>query len=416
MLELKDTNIDNSMMEETINLLIRRQAELNSLLEITQAINHNYPESTLYQMFEFVLKMHLKVGKLRVFMYTQETWIQACNFGVTILTAKQQYNLCQNLRSYVETTDLTLSEVREFEPYDLLIPVFYSEGQFAYVLLGDYHMPEFVSNDANFIQTILHLIMVALENKRLFKERLKQERLQKEMDVAEQVQSMLFPKELPRNRLIEMDAVYLPHHSIGGDYYDYIELNPFEFLFCIADVTGKGISAALLMANFQANLRALAKQNLSLITLVKELNGILFSSTKGEKFITLFVAIYNTQNRTLHYINAGHQPPMLVFGDEVKSLNKGCTVIGVFDELPFVHSELLILEPGTLVFCYTDGLVEFEDEEEYPLDADELKAFLVANGKYRVHEINARLMKFLKNKSKRDFYDDDITLLAFKCK
>ena len=414
MFELKDTHIENSMMEETINLLIRRQAELNSLLEITQAINHNYPESTLFQMFEFVLKMHLKVGKLRVFMYTQDTWAQACAFGVGNLTPKQQYNLCQQIRNYTETTNLTNSEAKELEPYDYLIPVFYSEGQFAYVLLGDYHMPEFVSNDANFIQTILHLIMVALENKRLFKERLKQERLQKEMDVAEQVQSMLFPKELPRNRLIEMDAVYLPHHSIGGDYYDYIELNPFEFLVCIADVTGKGISAALLMANFQANLRALAKQNLSLITLVKELNGILFSSTKGEKFITLFVGIYNTQNRTLHYINAGHQPPMLISKEEVRTLNKGCTVIGVFDELPFVHSELLSLEAGSLLFCYTDGLIESEDEDLW--ENDELRDFLIAHQKYKVPEIHGRLMKHLKNKSKRDFYDDDITLLSFKCK
>jgi len=417
MLEIKDSHIQNSMMEETINLLIRRQAELNSLLEITQAINQNNPESTLFQMFEFVLKMHLKVGRLRVYMYTQDTWAQVCSFGVGNLTAKQQYNLCQRLRLYNDTTDLTqLVDIKELEPYDLLIPVFFNESQFAYVLLGEYHMLEFVSNDASFIQTILHLIMVALENKRLFRERLKQERLQKEMDVAVQVQSMLFPKELPRNRLIEMDAVYLPHHSIGGDYYDYIELNPFEFLVCIADVTGKGISAALLMANFQANLRALAKQNLSLITLVKELNGILYSATKGEKFITLFVAIYNTQTRSLHYINAGHQPPLLILDDKISTLNKGCTVIGVFEELPFVHSELLTLDPGTLIFCFTDGLIEFEEEDENLMDGEGLKQFLVDNQKYRVHEINARLMKYLKNKSNRDFYDDDITLLSFKCK
>ncbi len=414
MLELKDTNTESSMMEETINLLIRRQAELNSLLEITQAINHNYPESTLYQMFEFVLKMHLKVGKLRVFMYTGQVWSQASAYGVGNLNPKQQFNLCERLLKFVETTNLIGSTIKELEPYDYLIPVFYSEGQFAYVLLGDYHMPEFVSNDANFIQTILHLIMVALENKRLFKERLKQERLQKEMDVAEQVQSMLFPKQLPKNRLIEMEALYLPHHSIGGDYYDYIELNPFEFLVCIADVTGKGISAALLMANFQANLRALAKQNLSLITLVKELNGILFSSTKGEKFITLFVAIYNTQNRTLHYINAGHQPPLLVYKEEVKTLNKGCTVIGVFDELPFVHSELLNLEPGSLLFCFTDGLVESEEGDL--IEMEELKSFIINNQKYKVSEMHNRLMKLIKTKAKKDYYDDDITLLSFKCK
>ena len=414
MIEIKETHIDNATNEETIKLLIRRQAELNSLFELSQAINHNYPEPTLFKMFEFVLEKHLKVGKLRVFMFTQETWVQACSFGVSELNSRQQISLCQNLRTYVDTTHLTHTIHKELEAYDLVIPVFYSEGQYAYVLLGDYQVPEFVANDANFIQTILHLIMVALENKRLFKERLKQDRLQKEMDVAEQVQSMLFPKELPKNRLIEMDAVYLPHHSIGGDYYDYIEINPFEFLICIADVTGKGISAALLMANFQANLRALAKQNLSLITLVKELNGILFSATKGEKFITLFVAIYNTQNRTLHYINAGHQPPILIFKEEVKMLNKGCTVIGVFDELPFVHSEFLTLEPGSLLFCYTDGLVEAEDEELWK--EEELKLFLINHLKYKVGEIHTRLMKLLKIKSKRDFYDDDITLLSFKCK
>lgn len=406
---------DSQNTEEIISLLIRRQAELNSLLEISQAINRNYTESTIFQMFEFVLKMHLKVGKLRMYICREEVWSAAAAYGQSRLSPKQQYNLCKRLKNYTEITFLEDSTDPELKEYALLIPVFYNQAQSAYVLLGNYTINENVNADASFIQTIINVIMVAIENKHLFKERLAQERFQKEIELASQVQSMLFPRDLPNNNRIDIDSVYLPHHSIGGDYYDYFELSKNDFMFCIADVTGKGIAAALLMANFQANLRALSKQSTSLVHLVTELNTVLFNNTKGERFITLFVGLLNTETRVLNYINAGHHAPFVICNESLVSLESGTTVIGVFDELPFIHPGRIVLEPNSLLFCYTDGLVEFE-EDNYLMEIDWLREFVVENQGLRVAELNKKLIKHVRTKMNSEQFEDDITLLTFRCK
>ena len=107
-----------------------------------------------------------------------------------------------------------------------------------------------------------------------------------------------------------MAAFYRPHFEVGGDYYDVVKMGKDQFGFCIADVSGKGISAALLMSNFQASLRALFTKEISLYQLIEKLNERVFDTAKGEKFITLFIARYNVVTRTLEYVNAGHNPPI----------------------------------------------------------------------------------------------------------
>src|SRR5690606_32549039 len=131
---------------------------------------------------------------------------------------------------------------------------------------------------------------------------------------------------------------------------------------------GKGVSAALLMANLQASLRAWASVESDLVKLVRRLNEIVVSNTKGERFITLFLGLYNEKTRMLSYINAGHNPPILINGGKSRFLKKGTTIIGAFEELPSVVVGEEQLSPGSLVFNYTDGLVESPDEEVYVTD------------------------------------------------
>jgi len=163
----------------------------------------------------------------------------------------------------------------------------------------------------HFVQTLSNIIVVAIENIRLFNESLRQEALKKELELASKMQSMLIPRKetLPRNEKLHLTAFYHPHFDVGGDYYDCIILNKDEVGFCIADVSGKGISAALLMSNFQANLRALFTHEISLPALVERLNERVISSANGEKFITLFIAKFNYRTNDLVYINAGHNAP-----------------------------------------------------------------------------------------------------------
>ena len=165
------------------------------------------------------------------------------------------------------------------EAFDIVIPVYNNNSPLAYVLIGDIvEEGEGVSptiKHLHFIQTLSNIIIVSIENMRLFQESLRQIAIKKELELASRMQNMLIPKnsELPQNDKIWITSFYHPHLDVGGDYYDFINLSENEVGFCIADVSGKGISAALLMSNFQANLRALFSSEISLPALVEKLNG-----------------------------------------------------------------------------------------------------------------------------------------------
>ena len=193
-----------------------------------------------------------------------------------------------------------------------------------------------------------------------------QEALKKELELASKMQAMLIPdrESLPRNKNVIIDSFYLPHFDVGGDYYDVVELSEDEIGFCIADVSGKGISAALLMSNFQANLRALFTPEVSLTELIRKLNLIVLKNTKGEKFITLFIAKYCYKTKELVYINAGHNPPIMFNAKTgtVNFLKNGCVGLGMVDEIHEINKGYIKITNNSKLICYTDGLVEFGTE------------------------------------------------------
>ena len=176
------------------------------------------------------------------------------------------------------------------------------------------------------------------------------------------MQNMLIPNSnnLPSNKYLNFKSFYHPHYEVGGDYYDVIQLSGNEVGFCIADVSGKGMSAAILMSNFQANLRALFTKDISLELIMTKLNKRVLESANCEKFITLFIAKYNYSKRKLEYINAGHNPALLYqMKDQTLSLlSSGCVGMGMLDELPFISTNIININCPTKLLCYTDGLVE----------------------------------------------------------
>jgi sigma-B regulation protein RsbU (phosphoserine phosphatase) len=270
-----------------------------------------------------------------------------------------------------------------------------------------------LSNDLNFIQTLINVVVVALENKKLFSQRIQSERFRREMELAVEVQNMLVPLRTYKDAAVELDARYLPHQNIGGDYVDFIRLNEDEFLWCIADVSGKGISAALLMANFQASLHAWATVESDLTNIMERLNKIVLSNTKGERFITVFLAKYNQKTRLLNYVNAGHNPTILYSKGEAIHLKLGSTMIGVFDELPFINQGEIDIEPGTFIFNYTDGVTDYDSTGPKLWDEEKLFDFLLQNGELSPAKYNQLLLDHVNAVTKGKAIDD-ITLLTMR--
>jgi sigma-B regulation protein RsbU (phosphoserine phosphatase) len=399
---------------ELIQLLLKRQAELNSLLEITQAINKNSSSSILFEMLEVILNVHLKIGKVRLLIRESEHFYCAARFGGEFENAKALQQTCQVLSDYKNITFLKSNPNVLLNKYEYFVPVFHKDEFLAFVLIGDFYTGhELIDNDLNFIQTLINVIVVALENKKLFQERVDRERLQRDMELAVEVQGMLIPRSLPKTGSVEVGATYLPNQNIGGDYFDFIKLGSDEFLWCIADASGKGVSAALLMANLQASLRAWTSVESDLVKVVERLNEIVVSNTNGERFITLFLGLYNEKTRLLKYVNAGHNPPILINEKNVKFLKEGTTIIGAFDKLPSVRVGSEILSSGSLIFNYTDGLVESPNEEVYISD-DELVEHLMNSSHLTVDDLNEAILRNIQLANHARMNSDDITILSIR--
>ena len=359
--------------------------KLNALLDITLAINDNVSTSELIRRYEKMLTDDLDIGKVIVLKFSDK-WECLLNSGFGNKFFKK-VDMERDLLPFEEISFIT-SEPQHFpELVDIVIPVSHKDKAIAFVLIGDIEEEgEGVSpiiKHLRFIQTLSNIITVAIENKRLFQETLRQEALKREMELASKMQTMLIPakEKLPSNEHIQIKAFYHPHFEVGGDYYDVIQLSEDEVGFCIADVSGKGISAAILMSNFQANVRALFTADKGLTDTLHKLNSSVMNSAKGEKFITLFIARYHYRTRELRYVNAGHNPPLLYEpgSDKLTPLASGCVGMGMLDELPFVNEATVNMEEPAKLFCYTDGLVEVIQDSGVEFGTENLEKELINN-------------------------------------
>jgi len=344
--------------------------KLNTLLEITNAINANLATEELLLRFEQLLIKKLNIGKLLI--YANLTGWKIISKAGLDKEEKIEIDVTKHLLEITEITTTFSIKNEVFSGFDFIIPVFHNSSPLAYVLIGDVEEEkEGVSptiKHISFIQTLTNFIFVAIENKKLVEDSLRQESFKKEMELASDMQQMLIPNsnKFPENNFFEIETFYLPHYEVGGDYYDFAFLNEEEFFFCIADVSGKGISAALLMSNFQASVRAYLHTGIRLSELLEKLNIRVIESTQGEKFITFFVAKYNFIKRELTYINAGHNAPILYDKKKktVEYLNIGCPGPGMLDKMPPVEEGIVRIKNNSKIICYTDGLAELEKEND----------------------------------------------------
>lgn len=389
-----------------------KKLQLHWLLQITKAINYNFSTRQLLDVYEHVLYTQLKVEKLALLIH-EGKWECALLYGTD--TNFREINLEKILLELNKLQNLETEQELWISNFETILPVYHKDQILAYALVGG--LGNSVIPRRNellpFIHTITNLIVVAMENNNMANEKIRQAGIRKELELAAQMQTMLFPTELPSRKDYVISATYLPHQEVGGDYYDYIPLNEDEFVFCMADVSGKGIPAALLMSNFQANLHAHVHLMQSLPELVRLLNDKVYKSAKGEKFITFFIGRYNSKTRELHYVNAGHNPPFLIHDKVVYMLNEGSTGLGMFEALPFVNPGKVFIPGNAMLHCYTDGITDVENDEGLDFGTERLRDFLTARTQLHDipelhHQLVSKLFAFKQTKN----YTDDITLLT----
>ena len=388
-----------------------KQMELNSLLEITEAINNNLPEKALYKIYDFTIRANLNIDKYALYVFGQN-WQAKVSYGTTV-DLKVNGTLPKEITELKEITRIDDVEA-PFNQFKVAIPILHKTQNLAIVLATGSDVNIEMLN-ITFLQAISNLIIVAIENKRLARRQLEEEAIRKELEIAKNVQTFLFPDSLPDGVRLKVEASYLPHHTVGGDYYDYIPINKSQFLVCIADVSGKGIPAALMMSNFQASLHTMLRHTSNLTEVVEALNYQIHESAKGESFITFFAAIYDHELNTMVYVNAGHNPPYLFNNSgEMQELTIGSTVLGVFDPLPFISEGFIPDLDGFTLFCYTDGLTETENDAGVEIGSDRIAEFFQENHHKNLTKIHQALLDEIDEFRGKVDYKDDITVLSCK--
>lgn len=246
---------------------------------------------------------------------------------------------------------------------------------------------------------------------RSFEDLRKREAFDREMEIAREVQEQLFPKSDPKVLGLEVAGVCLPAAGVGGDYYDYLSFSDSSLGLVVADVSGKGISAALLMASLQASVRNVIGPDTHPSEANQTLNQILYRATTASRYATLFLGLFDGRNRLLRYSNAGHNPPMILRGGSSQKLSEGGLPLGILDGSHYFEGSRT-LEPGDLLLMYTDGAVEAADPSgrEFGLDRLVASASSRSNGE-NLRDLVQHLVADVQKWTHDSPQQDDITLV-----
>jgi predicted permease len=259
-----------------------------------------------------------------------------------------------------------------------------------------------------------------LENARLTDRVLEQEKVRRDLAMAAEVQRRLLPPQAPRTAAATFAAFTLPARTIGGDYYDFLDLGEAQVGIAVADVSGKGISAALVMSVVQASLRVItSNRGMSLSDMTAQMNRFLYQSTGANKYATFFYAQVDESGRRLRYVNAGHNPPFLVRSSngtsEIAELSAGGTVLGLFPDIECQAADI-DFRPGDLLVAFTDGVPEALNAAGEEFGEERLKDVLRAAAGATADEISKRLADTMRDWIGTAEQHDDLTFVVVAMK
>lgn len=415
----QESNIQNVYdTSDPQKLLQLKRMESDALLDVLRYINHSdMTISHLCTIVGLVLRAQLGV-KQQAFYYSDskstETWVEGIKQGFDTLSE-------ETLDEVVGFTHITAVDPEQHlhlseHAVEYVIPITHQEELVGFFLIADFADSEVeAQNDLIFIETIGYIMGVAIRNQQLFEEKMNQEFLRKELEVAETIQKQLITSDFSRFPEIDVYGINEAHHGVGGDFYDIIRKGDQQIFLSIADVSGKGIGAALLMANLQAHLRALCAQYDQVSTIVKELNQTLYQITEGEKFVTLFIMKLDLATRSFSYVNAGHNYPIFIHQGNLDRLDRGCMLLGIVPT-PTLNIEEVdrTYEAGDLLMMFTDGVVEQTNHAGEMFGSERMGGKILEHMHLNAQELIQKVRFDLQLFAQEIESQDDITMLGLK--
>jgi len=406
--------------------------QLSLLFEATRLLNSTLDLAELLELILKIARTEVKAERGTVFLvdkYREELWSIAASgldhqeiripFGKGIAgQVAVSGELVNTEDAYaLPSFDRTLDQRLNFRTKSLLIlPIRHHSGEIVGVLqLLNAQSGKFSPEDIGFLTKLSGHMAMALENAQLHRDTLEKQRMERELSLARSIQQRLLPDAPPVVPGYDIAVLSDFCFDVAADYYDFINLGPQSLLLVSAEVEGKGVSSALIMANLQATLRALVMHLHSLEVLAFSLNEMLYSYTRAGKHLSVFLGLVDTRRNILQYVNAGHVPPILVKGNtgEVKLLEEGGTVIGLFPQADYSRGTIK-LEKDDLLVCTTDGIIHISDEQKHEYGARRLTDFVRRNRERTAQGMVDAVLAELSAYSTASMNDDDKVLIALK--
>lgn len=413
--------IANSRMFQELRLinrkLDRKVHDLHTLLELSKDFNLMVDQDEIARTFKFAMLGQMLI---RTFFFALDIDDERSLISSSGLKEKPSQ---EELKKLYELDDVFYCNEEHDCPFldknniRLVIALRFQNEKIGVVGVGaPANKEEYGSEEVNFLQSLGNLALLAIQKTMLLEERIENKRMEEELELARTIQEGLFPSPVPEISGFDLKATNISSRQVGGDYFDVVETPDGGHILAIADVTGKGVPASLLMANLQSMLHALAPIDITLSAATDSINNIIHHNTPADKFITFFWGKISKCGTYFEYVNAGHNNPLLFREGEKEpvELDKGGVILGAMESIMPYESDTIELKKNDVLVLYTDGVTESmnpDKNEEY--GEERLETCIKNNLTKSSQEIMDAVIEDIKDYSNDTQYDD-ITMLVIK--
>lgn len=386
LLNISSTTIENSLKFAEIKTLNKQLGEkiskLNSLFELGKVFNSNFQsiEETI-KLLRYTLLGNYGIKDLIIFSKYRADSFYILSKNSSIEIPDDHLRSLDEIKENIFLSPDHQSDFGKFlfdKNFELVIPVTNQRNEITSITcLGKkLNMTDYSDADIEFLESIINISVLSIENSILFKESIEKQALEKELTIAREIQLALLPDSIPEIKGYQVSAVNKPAMHVGGDYFDVLKLSETKYALVIADVTGKGTPASLLMANIQSAVHSFLKffedEHFNLIDVTQKINEVIYSNTTPEKFITFFWGILDIDDGSFNYVNAGHNQPLIFRENKIIYLEEGGLMIGIMDSGFPYRSGKINFQPGDVLVMFTDGVIEQNDSDQLGFGEEKL--------------------------------------------
>lgn len=403
-------------LKKTNRTLDKKVQELHTLFDLSKEFSQSVDRDQILRIFKFALMGQMGIRTFYLAIERNHQLEIISDNGLKVVPDQSELRAVFSIDDEVYKLEghADAPSVLKENGIAIVLQLRLQEQRVASLCLGTrLRGEEYDKASINFLVSLGSLVLMSVQKTYLIEARVEKERLEKELDLARDIQYALLPSQLPDTSPVHISARNIPSRQVGGDYYDVISLGDKRFLIAIADVTGKGVPASLIMANIQAMVHMLAPLDMPLEEKTARINDVIYQNTTSDTFVTFFWGVLDCAQLVLEYVNAGHNPPMLFrsTSDLVLELNQGGLILGALPTMVPYVSDTVKLVSGDRLILFTDGITEAMNASAEEFGEHRLKSVVNEHRRSRAEEISDAIIESI-HKHCSGTYSDDVTLMT----